>query len=148
MRTPVLVAKFSMVPSLAVAVCLGAAWGCGSAGDEGFPVTFPVQGKVTLKGQPLPKGSISFIPSEGRPSTAIIQPDGSYVLSTFKEKDGAVPGRYRVTVTATDADPMQMPRPGGPAPKSLVPKKYNRPETSRLEAVVDKKSNEFPFDLQ
>jgi hypothetical protein len=149
MPIPMSVAKLRAPLALAAAVCLAAAGGCASSGDEGFPETVPVKGKVTMAGQPLPKGSISFIPNSGRPATALIQPDGTYVLSTFEEKDGAVPGHFRVTVTATTADPNQMPRPGEPPPKALVPKKYNRPESSGLTADVDKKDNkDFDFDLK
>ncbi len=149
MTRPISVAKSRATMALAAAVCLAVAGGCASSGEEDFPETVPVKGKVSMAGQPLPKGSISFIPNAGRPATALIQPDGTYVLSTFKEKDGAVPGRFRVTITATTAEPNQMPRPGEPPPKNLVPKKYNRPETSGLTAEVEKKDNkDFDFDLK
>ena len=149
MRMPIPMSVAKLSAPLAVAVCLAAAGGCTSSGDEGFPETVPVKGKVSMAGQPLSKGSISFIPNSGRPATALIQPDGTYVLGTFKEKDGAVPGHFRVTVTATTADPNQMPRPGDPPPKNLVPKKYNRPESSGLTADVEKKdTKDFDFDLK
>ncbi|MHC5538731.1 hypothetical protein ACYOEI_10955 [Singulisphaera rosea] len=132
---------------LAVAASLGTISGCGSEAEE-FPETFPVTGKVSLRGEPLTKGAISFVPTNGRPATATIESDGTYHLSTFKPGDGAVPGPYRVTVSATDTDPMQMPRPGDPPPKNLVPKKYGRTATSDLNATVEKKPNEIPFDLR
>lgn len=132
---------------LAAATCLGGVCGCGTEAEE-FPETFPVTGKVSLRGEPLSKGAISFVPTNGRPATANIEADGTYRLSTFKPGDGAVPGPYRVTISAMDTDPMQMPRPGDPPPKSLVPKKYSKTATSDLKATVEKKTNEIPFDLR
>ena len=114
------------------------------------PKTYPVQGKVTYKGEPVPKGTITFQPDQGQPSVADIQPDGTYRLSTFKEGDGAVAGHYRVFVIANTADPTKIPgsSPGWTPPKDLVPTKYNKPETSGLKATVSEEQKEYNFDLK
>jgi hypothetical protein len=123
-------------------------WGCGSNTDK-RPETVPVQGKVTYKGQPVPKGTITFHSDSGEAATGEIQTDGSYRLSTFADKDGAIPGHHKVMIIANDADPTLMPgsSPGYKPPKDLVPPKYGKLETSGLEATVSKEKTAYDFDL-
>jgi hypothetical protein len=122
--------------------------GCGSQSEH--PETVPVQGKVTYHGQPVPKGTITFQPDDGQTATGEIQPDGTYRLGTFAEKDGAVPGHHKVMIIANDADPTKMPgsSPGYKPPKDLVPKKYSQLETSGLEATVTKEKTAYDFELK
>ena len=49
------------------ATFLVTAWGCGSASEH--PETVPVEGKVTYKGAPVPKGTISFLSDGGEVAT-------------------------------------------------------------------------------
>ncbi len=130
------------------ATFLVTAWGCGSPSEH--PETVPVQGKVSYKGAPVPKGTISFQSDGGEVAIGEIQPDGTYKLSTFAEEDGAVPGHAKVSVVANTGDPNMMPgsSPGYTPPKDLVPKKYNKPETSGLEANVTKGGPPVDFDLK
>jgi hypothetical protein len=135
--------------ALAVSTLLIAtAWGCGSAPEH--PETFPVQGKVTYKGQPVPKGTVTFQSDGGQTATGEIQPDGTYRLGTFAAGDGAVAGHHKVMIIANDADPTLMPgsSPGYKPPKDLVPAKYSKLETSGLEAVVEKDKANVDFDLK
>lgn len=122
--------------------------GCSESIDR--PRTFPVSGKVTYKGQPVTKGTITFQPDEGQASVADIQTDGTYRLSTFGEGDGAVAGHYRIYVISNTADPSLMPgsSPGWKPPKDLVPTKYGKPETSGLETTVSEDKKDYNFDLQ
>jgi len=81
---------------------LGACCGCGSAAGS-LPSLLPVKGKVTFKGQPLTKGVVRFEPTDfGRAASGKLQSDGTYVLSTFKDADGVVPGHHRVSITDVD----------------------------------------------
>ncbi len=138
-----LVVGLSILP-LALAVL----WGCSS--DPELPETFPVTGKVMYQGQPLTKGTITFLSDEGQSSTGEIQPDGTYTLSTFESGDGAVEGHHRVKIVADTADPTLMPgsSPGYQKPKDLIPKKYADIQTSGLEAVVEKDGKPIDFTLQ
>ena len=124
------------------------AGGCGEKSE--FPATEPVSGKVTYKGQPVTKGTITFQSDAGQTATGMIGPDGTYTLSTFGEKDGAIPGHHKVMVIANDADPTLMPgsSPGYKTPKDLVPKKYSELNTSGLEADVAKGKGVIDFDLK
>ena len=70
--------------------------GCGTGGG-----TVPVSGNVTHQGQPVTGGSLTFIPivsgtalSAGKPSTAEVKADGSFV------SDGSAVGRHRVSYSA------------------------------------------------
>jgi hypothetical protein len=137
-----------MVRAAAMAALLvGPISGCAEPIER--PKTLPVAGKVTYKGQPVPKGTITFQPDQGQASIGDIQPDGTYRLSTFGQGDGAVAGHYRIFVIANTADPSKMPgsSPGWTPPKDLVPKKYNVAETSGLETTVTEDKKEYNFDL-
>ena len=127
---------------------IGAISGCAEPLER--PKTFPVAGKVTYKGQPVPRGTITFQPDQGQASVGEIQPDGTYRLTTFVPGDGALPGHHRVLVIASTADTTKMPRssPGWTPPKALVPKKYNTLDTSRLQATVSPDGAKIDFKLE
>jgi len=134
--------------AVAVGLLLGATSGCNESLER--PQTFPVGGKVTYKGQPVPKGTITFQPGEGQAAVGEIQADGSYRLTTFVPGDGALPGHHRVVIVANTADPNKMPgsTPGWTPPKDIVPKKYNTVATSGLEATVSKDQPNIDFNLE
>ena len=125
-----------VAPLLPVGLLLLVFAGCGpsSASSVGVP-TSPVQGKVTYKGQPLTKGRVIFEPDgKGKEAFGDIQPDGTFVLTTYKKDDGAVLGNHRVSITV--------------AGKAL-PMKYGSPNTSKLEVeVVEGKTDDYTFDLK
>jgi hypothetical protein len=105
--------------------------GCGRSGPPRF-ATQPAKGSVTFQGQPADGAFLAFHPkSETLPaaptSTAVVQPDGSFTISTYDSADGVPVGDYVVTVQWR-----KVVKAGGeyvPGP-SLVPAKYGRPETS------------------
>ncbi len=137
-----------MLVIVTVALVLGTLAGCTESIDR--PKTFPVSGKVTYKGQPVTRGTITFQSDQGHASVAEIQSDGTYRLSTFGEADGAVAGHYRVYVISNTADPNLMPgsSPGWKPPKDLVPTKYAKTETSGLETTVSEDKKEYDFHLE
>jgi hypothetical protein len=113
--------------------------------------TVPVRGKVTVKGQPLKRGSVAFWPDDAKgnktPFTAAgqINEDGTYELST-KSKPGAPPGAYKVTVTAqTEVDSTNPEK-----AKSLVPPIYTTKEKTPLarEVVENAAAGTYDLDLK
>lgn len=69
----------------------------------------PVSGACLCNGEPIPTGLVVFEPipepgtdlkESGRSASGMIEPDGTYVLSTYKGTDGAIVGRHRVMVFA------------------------------------------------
>jgi len=82
-----------------VAVALAAALAGPGCGGGKVPVT----GNVLLDGKPLEGATVTFHPAEqgkGQMATGTTDKDGVFRLSTTKPDDGAVPGEYKVTVTA------------------------------------------------
>jgi hypothetical protein len=123
---------------LLVAVFLAPCWGCGSAGGSASEL-IPVKGRVTYKGQPLTKGLVQFAPrNTGREASGQIQADGTFVLTTFKEGDGVVAGKHRVSISELDKS----------LARDRALRKYASPNTSGLTAEVSREQTEFPFDLK
>jgi hypothetical protein len=112
--------------------------GCGIAGSATPPSLIPVKGKVTYKGKPLTTGVIQFEPDGfGRKARGQIQSDGTFVLTTAKEGDGADAGHHQVSISGTGNHPN----------KEVIPKKYTQRNSSNLTADVDAEHTEFKFDL-
>lgn len=82
-----------------------AALGCGGGPD--YDVA-PVRGTVKIDGEPLGGGRVMFAPvatgdsvKSGKPGFGDIQSDGSYVVSTYGDGDGAVVAKHWVTLIST-----------------------------------------------
>ena len=119
--------------------------GCGATG----PGMAQVTGKVTYQGKPVPKGTVSFVPTApgGRNATGQIDESGNYRLQTENPGDGALTGDYSVSIAARDDVVLDyIPRKPIP-PKYLAPAKYENPATSGLKATVKSGSNTVDFAL-
>jgi hypothetical protein len=93
-----------------------------SGGDPNATATVPAEGTVTYQGKPLEKGTIEFIPEQGRPASGTIQ-NGHFTLTTNTQGDGVQPGPSKVTVTAFEE--VAATKPGQEATsKSLFPPNY------------------------
>lgn len=131
--------------------------GCGSSK---VPV-YPVEGKVTFEGKPLPGGgTIAFVPlksQEGKTAGGEIDANGRFRLSTHSSGDGSMAGEFRVVITqAAHKEPEPSPD-GTKAPKAgsilpahdRIPPIYSDHHNSPLTATVEAKSlNELTFDLK
>jgi len=81
--------------------------GC-SGDDSCLASRYSVSGNVTYKGTPVPKGGITFEPTnppmpQGRVASGTIE-NGYYTLTTSVKNDGAFPGEYKVIVVASGVD--------------------------------------------
>ena len=106
---------------------------------------------------------VAFIPTSpgGREATGALD-NGKFTLSTATPDDGALPGSYKVTVLAQEADMTESAKiaKGGmfhhdavfakalKNAKSTVPSKYRLADTSDLSAEVKPQSNSFSFELK
>ena len=133
--------------------------GCGPDRLE----TAPVRGHVAFDGNPLTSGRIMFWPDDGGlPAGGQIEPDGSYLLRTYEEGDGAVLGAHRVTISAVNIvsstlHPQSFEeelKPGGNPALSgsetverIVPGRFERRETTQLTAEVQRGANTIDFSL-
>jgi hypothetical protein len=114
----------------------------------------PVEGTITVHGQPLPAGTIVFHPDAAKGNTSKREPrgvigtvePGHYRLTT-DDRDGAPPGCYKVTIFALP--PITRENSQRP-PEWLADPKYADVQTSGLTAVVGKNAAAaaYDFDLQ
>jgi len=90
--------RWCFLVSLAAAIAAGVA-GCGDAAREG-PETVKVIGTVTLDGEPLAGAHVTFSPkTAGPPAFGETDDQGRFSLQTFEPGDGAIAGKYLITVT-------------------------------------------------
>ncbi len=93
------------IPRISHWVCLclavGLISGCfGGAGDR--PDTGTVTGVVTLDGSPVEGATVTFQPTEGRPSAGVTDSSGKYVLMYSIDVEGAKVGQHTVTISKED----------------------------------------------
>lgn len=119
-----------------------------AAGCNSGPSTVQVSGKVTVDGQPLPKGSLRFIPDAGKGNKLEVEPagtieGGSYSIFT-SGKPGAPAGSYKVAVVSEGEIDSTNPAP----PKSMVDPKFSDPQTTTLSVEVSPTAQPGAYDLQ
>lgn len=128
-------------------------FGCGADGD--FP-TAATTGRVVCEGQPVPHVMVFFEPLQtgkqalvGRQGIANAEADGTFMVSTYRENDGAVVGRHRVRVG---------PPRGGPPPGfkcdcvlnsevDVTEVEIKRGQKNEFELVLKKKTGREPKAL-
>ena len=87
-------------------ILAGAMGGCGPAPKPAME-TFPVSGFVKVNGEPAVRAEVRLRPKSPLKDPlnrsiepyGFVGPDGFFQISTYREKDGAPPGDYAVTVT-------------------------------------------------
>jgi len=118
---------------------------------EATPRPTKVTGTVTLDGKPLSGATIVFAPQQGRPACGVTDARGRSALSTFDKDDGALPGVYRVTITAGDSQDSAKPNQGQPhravADKPAIPARYSVPAMTELTTDVRPGTNVWDFEL-
>jgi hypothetical protein len=120
---------------LTLALFVGAS-GCG----KGNPST--VKGSVTVDGQALTSGDVTFTPVENGPvAYGQIDSSGNYFLRTG-DQEGLKPGEYTVTVVATGPPPNDK-----DPPPLLTPPKYSSAQTSDLKKTVAPGGNTISLEL-
>ncbi len=132
-----------------LAVFLGLA-GCEPESLRDGPEMVKVSGTLTLDGEPVAGAHIRFSP-EGKGPAAFAETDtrGRYQLRTFDPGDGAIPGKYRISVTkevtegVVEFESQQereeyLKKNGRPTRKTTnaLPQKFGNPETSDLAAEI------------
>lgn len=126
----------------AAAAGLLLAAGCGSSAST-------VTGVVTLDGQPLTTGTVTFTPlaGGGPPAYGTIGPGGRYSLSVGSEV-GLPPGEYGAGVVATEeVKNWDISKGAEPPPKLVTPAKYRDGKTSGLTFTVQPGANSIDLRL-
>lgn len=133
---------FTIHSRLLAILCLALlSTGCGRSLESG------VTGVATFDGKPLPRGSVSFYPTQqGAAAAGTIQSGGSYEILTGRTK-GLSSGDYIVTVNAREpltpelAAAMQL-------PKSIIPDRYQDVKTTDLRCTVKPGANRIDLELK
>ena len=126
------------------------AMGCGGADDERSPVA-KVECTVTVNGQPLTKGSITFTPTagtKGRGSRGSITGGKAASLNCYKDGDGAIVGTHKVKISARKAAAATAVEGEVPAVSpELIPAEFNVKSTL-IRTVKAGEVNKFTFDVK
>jgi hypothetical protein len=132
------------LPFLALSMLVVAGAGCGEA-------TGVVSGEVKVGGEPVPRGTITFIPQGPKAKGRLTDiNEGKYSLA------GLPVGEYAVTVQALVQPPPPTTKGGkagtkakGPATKGVhVPAKYADPEKSGLTCTIKSGENKYDPPLE
>lgn len=145
-----------------VAIMLVGCASCSSAREDKWtrarPKTHPVRGRVEMRGRPVEAAKVVFLtrlPETNRDYSAFGYTDsrGMFALQTFRDGDGAVAGKHRVTIEKLTYEPPPVPQNNAdvlppPVEKSHLPGRYRSPDTSGLTAEVTAQGpNDFVFAL-
>jgi hypothetical protein len=91
-----------------------------------------VNGKVVANGQPVTGGTLTFAPLDASsdnpasPASGQVQADGTFVLTTLKDGDGAAVGKHKVSYIWPARKGREnwdetAPNPGPPPPETISP---------------------------
>ncbi len=110
----------------------------------GGPSTADMEGTVALGDTPLTAGSVTAVPLQGNPQTAVIRPDGTFVLR------GLPPGEVIVTVAGPlpeqpDALARKLDKPPTIPKPAHIPMRYLALATSDLKFSL--KPGHNPIEL-
>jgi hypothetical protein len=135
-----------------ITVVIMSSLGCGSGSKA--PELHAVSGTVTYQGKPVPGAKLVFIPANENPAKPSIErsvgetdAEGTYELTWgIDEAAGSPAGRYKVIVFAFQEVDSSFDSES--KPPSLIPEKYNIPDSSGLTADVKKDAeNVINFEL-
>ncbi len=133
-----------------VALVLVLVVGCGK-GAAPWEKTYPVKGVISFKGKPVADAELSFFPEDAS-YPDLVRPraksgaDGTFVVWTYEQGDGAPVGSYKVTVVHHEI---------GISKETVItkpndlPEKYSKLDTTDLTVEVRGTENELPpIDLK
>ena len=126
--------------------------GCG--GSSNTKPTAAVSGTVKYEGNPVSGGVLIFSPigdsknnQPGKAGEAVINPDGSFTVTTYKDGDGAVIGKHRVNYMAPPTEQPAAPEGGHAA--APPPSKYAglSPKVTEVTVSNSRDGNKLEVEL-
>jgi hypothetical protein len=122
--------------------------GCTNSNPQG---RLAIEGEVTLKGQPLAQGSISFEPNgaqEVKTQSGGEIKDGKYTIAA---PQGLVPGEYTVRIRSMEEVPDSRKNTGNPIEdqpilKDIIPPEFGSKSIQKI-TVEKGKQNQFDFKM-
>jgi len=156
-------------PGILAAGMAAALVGCSDG--AALPTLVPAGGIVKYKGSPVAGATVMFIPEDGPLAGGTTDLSGKFTLKTGT-LEGVAVGNCKVTVTSVEPDTsgasgssapskadmqekmMQATKsfiekkPGSGGPKSLIPERYAKADSSGLSYIVEKGApNQFAIEL-
>jgi hypothetical protein len=131
--------------------------GCsGTETPPELPATAAFSGTIKLDGKPMNKGLVTFVSmtDRGLNATGTVGADGKYSLKVSvgkQEKDGAVPGKYKVVVSRflqPNGEPQDPSVPAAIPGLESLPQQYSMPTMTQLKAEVPAAGGTADFDLK
>ena len=125
--------------------------GCGGETPKDVPKgLINVTGKVTYKGNPVPNATVSFVPTLPDKQSSVGKTDssGNYTLEMSPSAKGVLPGEYRVRIEAVDGVAGMGAKGEVIKPKSLIPEKYAKVDTSGIMLKVSPSEKKHDFELK
>ena len=131
--------------------------GCGKAEvPPELPATVAFSGAIQLDGKPMSGGLVTFNSTmdKGLNATSIVGADGKYNLKISlgkQEKDGAVPGKYKVVISRfvkPNGEPQDPSVPAEIPGRESLPARYSVLTTSKLVAEIPPAGGTADFDLK
>lgn len=126
------------------ALLAGTAAGCGK-GDSGQVPVHPVSGQVVYDEKPAARVRVYLLPTTpaadgARPTPhAVTRDDGTFVIGTYADGDGAPEGKYQVVLVWKDGEPGEE----GPGDEDKLLGWYG-PTRTTLTAEVKAGTNSLP----
>lgn len=130
-----------LVLLVVVSGCQGG--GAGGAGYKKLKLA-PAKGVIKLKGKPLEKVVVTFLPEKGVSGIAIANDAGEFTVKT-NGQNGAPVGRCKVTVTSSSSGSAIPPSDGNEMQLLNTPKinqKYTSPDSTDLFVEIPEKGDE------
>jgi hypothetical protein len=116
------------------------------AGCGGNPKTYRIPGRLVYgDGTPVPGATVVLnTEHQGKRVTArgMVQPDGTFELTTFTDKDGVIEGEHEVTVVPLPSED------SAKSTKAVVAPKYSNAETSGLKVTVTPATPEILIKIE
>ena len=115
------------IPAIAFAASFICLIGCSSSNEDGI-ARVAISGKVTLDGQPLATGYVTFVPKGEGPSAGGEIQDGNYAIAA---SDGPSAGNYKVEIRSMAPTGRKVPNNDGAPGETVdetfdtVPANYN-----------------------
>jgi predicted phosphodiesterase len=112
-------------------------------------LTYPTAGKILLDGQPLAGATVAFhlLNPDTKRFTyvcdGLTDANGRFQVSTYSKNDGCPAGEYVVTVVKTGRGYSD----GEVPEKSLIPERYQTPQSSPLKVTIKEGTNDVNFEL-
>lgn len=108
-------------------------------GCDDRPRRVEVSGKVLIDGEPVPYGSVTFVPEGQRPSAGKLDENGNFTLTCFDGGDGTVLGTHRVQISSSDLR--------GKSVKWYAPREYSDFRTSGITIEVTEPVDDLVIEL-